>query len=86
MSKYHASMPLAFVLAIAAENSAVALPDMTNPTTALRAGDLRQLLSSTDHGREVFDPNTESGDRQLPKTSQFFPNFFSCISGYWRRC
>ena len=86
MSKYYASMPLAFVLAVAAENSTAALPDLTSPMTVLRAGDLRQLLSTADSGPEVSDPHTDSAGGRPPKMTQFFPNFFSCMTPYWRRC
>ncbi len=83
------TLPVAFVLAMSAEASGASAPLATDQAAALKPGMLAGLV---DHalGSGSFDPQ-QSGDRRLPgeKTAQFFPNFpnfFSCISGFWRRC
>ena len=91
MRKGQASLPLAFVLAMAAESSAAATtPDAIQPTIPLEAGALRALLEKGLANQITRDP-LQSGDRRLPgdKTAQYFPNFpnfHNCFSGMWRNC
>lgn len=91
MRKGSSSLPLAFVLAMAADASAAGLPDATQPDQPLKAGDLRRLLDRAVDQGLITRPMDQPGDRRLPgdKTAQYFPNFpnFSnCISGTWRNC
>lgn len=66
-------------------------PPAADQSKALRPGMLADLVDQAAAlGIAAFDPE-QSGDRRLPgdRTAQYFPNFpnfFSCISGFWRRC
>lgn len=90
MRNGQASLPLAFILAMAADASAATMPDTSQPNIPFEAGALRALLEkglASEIGREP----AQSGDRRLPgdKTAQFFPNFpnfHSCVAGMWRNC
>ena len=90
MRKGQASLPLAFILAMAADASAATVPNASQPNIPLEAGALRALLEKGLANQITRDP-LQSGDRRLPgdKMAQFFPNFpnfFNCVQGYWRRC
>ena len=91
MRKVQASLPLAFILAMAAEATAATPPD-AQPAIPLEAGALRPLLEQGIANDILRDP-LQSGDRRLPgdRTVQFpnfpnFPNFFNCLRGNWRNC
>ena len=92
MRKVQASLPLAFILAMAAEASAATPPDV-QPAIPLEAGALRALLEQG-LAKDILRDPLQSGDRRLPgdKTTQFFPNFpnfpnfFNCFNGFWRKC
>lgn len=84
-------LPLAFVLAMAAEASGASLSDAYDPAKPLRAGDLRKLLNAGSLEAMAANSFESSGDRRLPgdKTAQFFPNFpnfLNCFAGGWRNC
>jgi hypothetical protein len=80
------SLPLAFVLAMAAE----AVGTSHDPAKPLRAGDLRELLDAAGDENIAANSFMTSGDRRLPgdKIAQFpnFNNFLNCNSGTWRNC
>ena len=89
MRKGQASLPLAFILAMAADASAAATPGASQAAPPLEAGE-RILLEKGLANEIARDPH-QSGDRRLAgdKAAQYFPNFpnfRSCISGYWRNC
>lgn len=90
MRRGQRSLPLAFILAMAADASAATLSDTNNKTTPLEAGTLRKLLDPTTNANMVTRDMNQSGDRSMPgeKMAQFpnFPNFFNCVRGYWRNC
>ena len=91
MRKVQASLPLAFILAMAAEASAATPP--VQPAIPLEAGALRALLEQG-LAKDILRDPLQSGDRRLPgdKTTQIFPNFpnfpnfFNCFNGFWRKC
>jgi len=94
MRKGQASLPLAFILAMAADASAALALDATPPAaTPLQAGALRYLLDRAADAHIFTRDMDRSGDRRLPgdRTAQFpnfpnFPNFHNCFSGNWRNC
>jgi hypothetical protein len=78
------SLPLAFVLALAATKAATTVP-VVGDQEPLAAGHLQSLLSSE---RSISD--SELSDVGVPvtqagKLAQWF-NWFNCFNGVWRRC
>jgi hypothetical protein len=91
MRKSQTSLPLAFLLAMAAEASPAALADADVTATTFQPGDLRKLLDPVRDVNLFDDKFAKSGDRRLPgdKVAQYFPNFpnfFNCFNGMWRNC
>ncbi|MBM3530604.1 MAG: hypothetical protein FJX62_21180 [Alphaproteobacteria bacterium] len=94
MRTHRGPLPLAFILAMAAESATAVLPDDAAETRRYNSGDLRKLLDRAADENLIGKPADQSGDRLLPgdKTAQFFPNFpnfpnfFNCFNGYWRNC
>lgn len=94
MRKGQASLPLAFILAMAADASAATVSDVSQPNIPLEAGALRQLLDRAVDVHIITRDMDQSGDRRLPgdRTAQYFPNFpnfpnfFNCFNGNWRNC
>ena len=76
---------------MSAEASGASAPVATDQDLVLKPGMLAGLVDQAIAlGIGAFDPQ-QSGDRRLPgdKTAQYFPNFpnfSSCVSGFWRRC
>jgi hypothetical protein len=94
MRKGQASIPLAFVLAMAADASAASPAEVNGNAIPLEAGALRHLLDRAADANLIARDMDQSGDRRLPgdKTAQYFPNFpnfpnfFNCFRGNWRNC
>jgi hypothetical protein len=94
MRKGQASLPLAFVLAMAADASAATPTDVNDKAIPIEAGALRKLLDRAIDANIITRDMDQSGDRRLPgdKTAQFFPNFpnfpnfFNCFNGSFRNC
>lgn len=84
-------LPLAFVLAMAAEASASAPAEATNPPIQLEPGVLSGLLAAA---TERSQTQPASGQRWIrgsagTKVVQFFPNFpnfRNCFVGNFRNC
>lgn len=92
MRKAQASLPLAFILAMAGGTSASTAASSAQPAIPLEAGALRAVLEKG-LAKDILRNPLQSGDRWLPgeQTAQFpnfpnFPNFFNCFNGYWRKC
>jgi hypothetical protein len=81
MRKTQASLPLAFVLALAAEAGVV--PALNEHATSLRAGSLSAFDQATGAVSDNERPH-RTGIRD--RIAQFFPNFKNCFSGSWRNC
>jgi len=90
MRKGQTSLPLAFILAMAADASAAALTSGNDKTFPLEAGALRKLLDPATDANMATRNMDRSGDRSMPgeKMAQFpnFPNFSNCHRGNWRNC
>jgi hypothetical protein len=88
------TLPLAFLLAMAAETSSNGLPN-GDGSQPLQPGSLAALATKAD---ELFLPTGQPATKRYhpvpgEKTAQFFPNFpnffnnfKNCFSGFWRNC
>ena len=91
MSRRVGTLPLAFVLAMAADTIGGAGFEPANPLKPLELGTLSGLLKAA-----IDNPaNSSSIDKKLiqgndgTKLVQFFPNFpnfRNCMTGAWRNC
>jgi hypothetical protein len=73
-------IPIAFLLALAAEAPSNFAEPKEGLTNELRAGALANLLRSNDASKEM--------NESVQKIQYFpnFPNFRNCFGGNWRNC
>jgi hypothetical protein len=85
MNKINRSIPLAFLLAVAADTSGVPFGAANDVPPVLTHGMLAELLAGS-----VKSSTAEPDGRQPPNTkvAQFFRNygFLNCFTGNWRNC
>ena len=84
MNKLNRSIPLAFLLAVAADTSSVSFGEANAPPV-LTHGMLAALLSGDDKSSAIEPYGQPPADQ---KVAQFFRNygFFNCFGGAWRNC
>jgi hypothetical protein len=87
MNRLHHSVPLAFLLALAADGSNANVVEANGPAPVLTSGMLAALLadintSSTARPHEL--PSAEPKMAQLPTFRNF--GFYNCFTGAWRNC
>ena len=93
MRKVQASLPLAFILAMAAEASAATAADV-QPAIPLEAGALRRLLEQappTTFCATRMDGRATAGcpatrPRSFPEFSEFSELFIIASTAVWRNC
>jgi hypothetical protein len=83
------SLPFAFLLAMAADADASAIPAATDTKSNLEPGMLSDLLRL--NGPPEFTVKTvdQVKDGETTTVVQYFPNFpnfRNCFTGYWRNC
>jgi hypothetical protein len=84
-------IPLAFILAMAAEASSSATAEATNSSIPLEPGALSGLLRGSPpdaQAQPTFGQHWRQGNAGT-KVVQFFPNFpnfRNCFAGAWRNC
>ena len=78
-----APLPLAFVLAMAADVSAAGVAIVPEGENLWRVGSLNRLLGDSEAGR----PNSVQGpSAAAPEQLVQWLNFRNCFSGNWRNC
>lgn len=86
MRKGQASLPLAFVLAMAADASIAPPSDLADSSQVMRAGVLAALAAPTLHKGVQSETGKYQEIRTRDRIAQFFPNFRNCFGGTWRNC
>ena len=85
MRKRQCSIPLAFVLAMAAD-AGVATPINAGGDQPIRVGLLTALATHPAQSSPTTDGKIYQTITTRKRTAQFFPNFKNCFSGTWRNC
>ena len=85
MNKLNRSIPLAFLLAVAADASSLPFGESTDAPPVLTHGMLAALLAD-DAKSTVAEPHGKPPAGQ--EVAQFFRNFgfLNCFGGAWRNC
>jgi hypothetical protein len=85
MNKLNHSLPLAFLLALAADGANAPVVEAKESAPVLTYGMLSDLLADGNSSSNVERPPLRPGGQ---KVAQFFRNFGfpNCFSGNWRNC
>ena len=86
MRKRQGSIPLAFVLAMAADAGAAAPVNPGSDVQPIRAGLLTALAAHPAVSTTTADEKIYQTVATRKRIAQFFPNFKNCFSGTWRNC
>ena len=86
MRKSQGSLPLAFVLAMAADAGVAAPVNSSGDAQPIRAGLLTALAAPPAVFTTTADGKTYQTITTRKRIAQFFPNFKNCFSGTWRNC
>jgi hypothetical protein len=83
------SLPFAFLLAMAADANASAIPAATDMKDNLEPGMLSDLLRQSAAPEFTVKSVDLVKDSETTTVVQYFPNFpnfRNCFTGYWRNC
>ena len=85
MRQHYSSLPLAFMLAAAAQTPGTVVGDILNPSRSLQPGALSALVGRAPAVGIASDPQGDNHSQSYQRTAQRFLNFLNC-SSQGKRC